>query len=126
MIEQYVIDQKRGPHIRDYSNQSQNKVVICSNTGWWADKGCGYTVKQIAGVYTRDEAYSRAGHCGPEKGCEFHDVPEDHIPTLKADVKFLRESLEKLMLSTRSEIGIGLAIDIAEDALAATAPKAGR
>lgn len=84
MKKEYVIDQSRGPHIRDYSDQSQNRVIIYSSTGYWAANGCGYTTRERAGVYTRDDAYKRAGHCGPEKGCEFHDVPADHVPTLQA------------------------------------------
>jgi len=90
MKKEYVIDQIRGQHIRDYSDQSQDRVIICSNTGYWAANGCGYTTSQMAGVYTRDDAYKRAGHCGPEKGCCFYDVPADHVPTLQAEVERLR------------------------------------
>lgn len=92
----FTIDIDRGRHIRDCSDQSQDKVIIWSNTGYWAENRCGYTTSQMAGVYTRDEAYKAAGHCGPEKQCCFYDVPEDHIPTLKAEVARLREALEKM------------------------------
>ncbi len=84
MKKEYVIDPQRGPHIRDYSDQSQDRVTIYSHTGWWAAKRCGYTTREMSGVYTRAEAYSAAGHCGPEKGCCFYDVPADHVPTLQA------------------------------------------
>jgi len=119
----YIIDPQRGPHIRDYSDQSQDKVVIYSNTGWWAANGCGYTTQQMAGVYTRADAYKRAGHCGPEKGCCFYDVPADHVPTLQADVKLLREALGEVLTSTTKQVGICGALDRAVAALAATAPK---
>ena len=92
----FIIDPQRGPHIRDYSDQSQDRVIICSNTGYWAANGCGYTTSQMAGVYTRDDAYKRAGHCGPEKGCCFYDVPADHVPTLQAEVERLRADIEKI------------------------------
>jgi len=89
----FTIDPQRGPHIRDYSDQSQDRVVISSGDHYWREDGCGYTNAQMAGVYTRDDAYKRAGHCGPEKECSFHDVPADHIPTLQAEVERLREAL---------------------------------
>lgn len=92
----YIIDPQRGPHIRDYSDQSQDRVVIYSNSGWWAAKGCGYTTRDMAGVYTRDDAYKLAGHCGPEKGCCFYDVPADHVPTLQAEVERLRAAVKLL------------------------------
>ena len=92
----FIIDHQRGPHIRDYSDQSQDRVVICSNSGWWAAKGCGYTTRDMAGVYTRDDAYKRAGHCGPEKGCCFYDVPADHVPTLQAEVERLRGVIDRI------------------------------
>ena len=92
----FIIDPQRGPHIRDYSDQSQDRVIICSNTGYWAANGCGYTTSQMAGVYTRDDAYKRAGHCGPEKGCCFYDVTADHVPTLQAEVERLRAAVKLL------------------------------
>ena len=118
----FIIDLHRGRHIRDYSDQSQDRVVICSNTGYWAANGCGYTTSKMAGVYTRDDAYKRAGYYGPEKECCFYDVPADHVRTLQANVKLLREALVLIKdhLYNKSDIDAE-----AENALAATEPKEG-
>lgn len=38
---------------------------------YWRPDGCGYTNRiSQAGVYTRDDAEARTGHCGPEKRIE--------------------------------------------------------
>lgn len=109
----YVVDPHRGRHIRDYSDQSQDRVIICSNTGWWDVNGCGYTARQLAGVYTRDDAYKWAGRCGPEKGCCFYDVPTDHVPTLQAEVERLRGVLAHLRDNVRNWDALDAAINAA-------------
>ena len=131
----YIIDPQRGPHIRDYSDLSQDRVIIYGHTGYWAPSGCGYTTSQMAGVYTRDDAYKRAGHCGPEKGCCFYDVPADHVPTLQAEVERLREALTEARCwipdgSRTTPMDRGAKCDTFSEArwlmttaLAATAPK---
>jgi len=86
----YIIDHQRGPHIRDYSDLSQDRVVVCSPTGWWTAvgwwkaKGRGFTSLQMAGVFTRDEAYKMSRRRKQEFGTCFHSVPADHVPTLQA------------------------------------------
>lgn len=104
----HVYDHERGRHIKDYSDQSQDKVVICSGDHYWRENSSGYTNAQMAGVYTRDEAYKACGHCGPEKYTSFHDVPEDHIPTMKAKLaeaeEVIRKAQEILFCYTDNEI----------------------
>lgn len=86
-----------GRHIKDMANPAVDRVLIYAGDGgcYWREGGCGYTSAQYAGVYTRAEAYANAGHCGPEKRVELHDVPDDHIPTLRARVAELEAALEK-------------------------------
>lgn len=83
----------RGEHIKDLSDPNKEHVLIYAGDHgcYWAENCCGYVAKVYAGVYTREDALLFAGHVGPEKRCEFHDVPEDHIPTLKAKLKKYEE-----------------------------------
>ena len=75
----------------------RDRVVICSSGHYWRENGSGYTNAQMAGVYTRDKAYKAAGHCGPEKYTSFHDVPKDHIPTLRAELAAIKADRDKLL-----------------------------
>ena len=72
-------------------------VIIYAGDGgcYWAENGCGYVRREYAGVYTREEAIKWTSHCGPEKRIELHPVPEDHIPTLKAQLAALRADAER-------------------------------
>lgn len=102
MSDNFIIDPQRGPHIRDYSDLSQDRVVVCSPTGWWTAvgwwkaKGRGFTSLQMAGVFTRDEAYKMSRRRKQEFGTCFHSVPADHVPTLQAEVERFKEALTQI------------------------------
>jgi chromosome segregation ATPase len=85
-------------HIKDSANPNVDRVLIYAGDHgyYWRKGGCGYTTANDAGVFTRAEAYALAGHCGPEKLVELHDVPEDHLPTLKEQIQMIREYNEAL------------------------------
>lgn len=85
-------------HIKDKANPNIDRVLIYAGDAghYWRQNGCGYTNSREAGVFTRAEAYALAGHCGPEKLCELHDVPEDHIPTLKQRMEEMSAHVERL------------------------------
>jgi hypothetical protein len=85
-------------HIKDLANPNVDRVLIYAGDHgyYWRKGGCGYTTANDAGVFTRAEAYALAGHCGPEKLVELHDVPEDHLPTLKEQIQMIREYNEAL------------------------------
>ena len=84
-------------NIKDLAYPAVDRVLIYAGDGgcYWRENGCGYTNALEAGVFTRAEAYRLAGHCGPEKRIELHDVPENHIPTLKADRDAWKARAEK-------------------------------
>ncbi len=102
-----------GEHIKDKSEQSQNLVTIyCGVSGlYWAEGGHGYVLRDYAGVFTREEAYERAGHVGPEKHCQFHDVSPTHIPTMQKKIADLKDQLaeaQKELAKTKEHLGIAL------------------
>lgn len=82
-------------HIKDLANPAVDRVLIYAGDGgcYWRENGCGYTNAQNAGVFTRAEAIGWAGHCGPEKRVELHDVPDDHLPTIRARIAQLEAEL---------------------------------
>jgi len=82
-------------NIKDLADPNIDRVLIYAGDGgcYWRQSGCGYTYAHTAGVFTRAEAYSLAGHCGPEKRIELHSVPDDHVPTIQAENAALREQL---------------------------------
>jgi len=79
-------------NIKDLADPNIDRVLIYAGDGgcYWRQSGCGYTYAHTAGVFTRAEAYSLAGHCGPEKRIELHSVPDDHVPTIQAENAALR------------------------------------
>jgi hypothetical protein len=77
------------------------KVLIYAGDGrcYWKQDHCGYTSALYTGVFSRAEAIAPTSHAGPEKKIEFHPVPEDHIPTLKAERDAARKVIQKLLAS---------------------------
>lgn len=84
-------------HIKDLADPKTTHVLIYAGDGgcYWREGGCGYTNANMAGKFTREEAYKLAGHCGPEKHIELHDVPDDHAPTLRAEVERLTREMDE-------------------------------
>lgn len=73
----------------------ENVIIYDHSKGlyWGKDRG-GYTWGHSAGVYTRAEAESIALGCKGDRRLEFHPVPTDHIPTLKARIAELEAALK--------------------------------
>jgi hypothetical protein len=76
-----------------------DRVLIYAGDGrcYWKQDHCGYTSALYAGVFSWEEAIALTNHAGPEKKVEFHPVPEDHIPTLRADRDAARELIQNLL-----------------------------
>lgn len=85
------------------SDQPDDRVLIyAGDKRWyWKQDRCGYTSWQYAGVFSRAEAMELTSHCGPEKKVEFHPVPEDHIPTLKAERNALARKVVELRMAIK-------------------------
>lgn len=78
-------------NIKDLADPNVDRVLIyAGDAGYYWRQNCGYTYAHTAGVFTRAEAYSLAGHYGPAKRIELHSVPDDHVPTLQSENAALR------------------------------------